>query len=230
MRSRIEIDEEVRKLIETAHTEAWEVLNAYRDVLDDLVVELLDKETLNRKDLKRIFSRVEKRPRLTAFNDFGGRVPSDKPPVKTRAELAKERGESWPPVQEQPPTPVGTMPGAGDLPGGPPHGNGNPLPTPNGSGPSGVPGYGDFPQQPGQYGRPTSGQPGGQPASGDSHQGPPNYGQPFGWMPVTSPSSHSAESWRSSAWESPGGEKANTTGVEQFPEQPPTSEDENHQR
>ena len=36
-----EIDEEVRKLIEAAHTEAWEILNTYRDVLDDLVFELL---------------------------------------------------------------------------------------------------------------------------------------------------------------------------------------------
>jgi cell division protease FtsH len=88
-----EIDEEVRALIEAAHTEAWEVLNTYRDVLDELVVELLDKETLQRKDLERIFSRVEKRPRITAFNDFGERVPSDKPPIKTRGELAIERGE-----------------------------------------------------------------------------------------------------------------------------------------
>ncbi len=116
-----EIDEEVRKLIEAAHTEAWDVLNTYRDVLDDLVIELLDKETLQRKDLERIFSRVEKRPRITAFNEFGGRTPSDKPPIKTPGELAIERGEPWPPVKEEPaPTPVGTAAGAGDLPGGPP--------------------------------------------------------------------------------------------------------------
>ena len=42
-----EIDEEVRKLIEAAHTEAWEILNTYRDVLDDLAFELLEKETLH---------------------------------------------------------------------------------------------------------------------------------------------------------------------------------------
>ena len=52
-----EIDEEVRKLIEAAHTEAWEILNTYRDVLDELVFELLEKETLTRKDLERIFGR-----------------------------------------------------------------------------------------------------------------------------------------------------------------------------
>src|SRR5687768_15059729 len=82
-----EIDEEVRKLIEAAHTEAWEILNTYRDVLDDLVFELLEKETLTRKDLERVFGSVEKRPRITAFNDFGGRTPSDKPPILTPAEL-----------------------------------------------------------------------------------------------------------------------------------------------
>src|SRR5205807_1575732 len=104
-----EIDEEVRALIEAAHTEAWGVLNQYRDVLDELVLELLDRETLQRNDLSRIFARVEKRPRITEFNDFGGRTPSDQPTVKTRGELAKERGEPWPPVSDKP-TPVGPVP------------------------------------------------------------------------------------------------------------------------
>ncbi|WP_072803015.1 ATP-dependent zinc metalloprotease FtsH [Rhodococcoides yunnanense] len=92
-----EIDEEVRNLIEAAHTEAWAILNEYRDVLDILATELLERETLTRKDLEKIFTSVTKRPRITAFNDFGERVPSDKPPVKTPRELALERGESWPP-------------------------------------------------------------------------------------------------------------------------------------
>jgi cell division protease FtsH len=159
-----EIDEEVRALIEAAHTEAWEVLNTYRDVLDELVVELLDRETLQRKDLERIFSRVEKRPRITAFNDFGERVPSDKPPVKTRGELAMERGEPWPPIQEEPePTPVGAVGGAKDL----------PKEAGNGALPNGLPPSSYNPQ--GTYGkdRPSS--------------GPPNYGAPPGWRPATAP-------------------------------------------
>jgi cell division protease FtsH len=45
---------------------------------------------------------VEKRPRITAFNDFGGRTPSDKPPIKTAGELAKERGEPWPQPEPEP--------------------------------------------------------------------------------------------------------------------------------
>ena len=40
------IDEEVKRLIEAAHDEAWEVLVEYRDVLDNLVLQLLEKETL----------------------------------------------------------------------------------------------------------------------------------------------------------------------------------------
>lgn len=91
-----EIDEEVRKLIEAAHTEAWEILTEYRDVLDTLAGELLEKETLHRPELESIFADVEKRPRLTMFDDFGGRIPSDKPPIKTPGELAIERGEPWP--------------------------------------------------------------------------------------------------------------------------------------
>jgi cell division protease FtsH len=207
-----EIDEEVRALIEAAHTEAWDILNTYRDVLDDLVVELLERETLHRKDLQRVFNRVEKRPRITAFNDFGGRTPSDKPPIKTAGELAKERGEPWPPVQpEREPTPVGVAPGADDLPGGPPH----PLPGhpgPNGAGPH--PGYPAGASNGAATGHPAPGQPvpgpgfppysqpyplpprgsggpqgpgsgGGLPNSGPPNSGPPNYGAPPGWRPAT---------------------------------------------
>ncbi|MFV0495352.1 ATP-dependent zinc metalloprotease FtsH [Mycobacterium sp.] len=97
-----EIDEEVRKLIEAAHTEAWEILSEYRDVLDSLAGELLEKETLHRPELETIFAAVEKRPRLTMFDDFGGRTPSDKPPIKTPGELAIERGEPWPQPAPEP--------------------------------------------------------------------------------------------------------------------------------
>jgi cell division protease FtsH len=97
-----DIDDEVRKLIEAAHTEAWEILTDYRDVLDTLAGELLEKETLHRSELQGIFANVQKRPRLTIFDDFGGRIPSDKPPIKTPGELAIERGEPWPPPVAEP--------------------------------------------------------------------------------------------------------------------------------
>jgi cell division protease FtsH len=182
-----EIDEEVRALIEAAHTEAWEILNTYRDILDELVVELLERETLQRKDLERVFSRVEKRPRITAFNDFGGRTPSDKPPIKTAGELAKERGEPWPPKRE--PTPVGVAPGADDLPGGPPHAPPG-HPGPNGAGPR--PGYPAGMVNGGTSGQPVQPAPYSPPYPRNS-SGPPNYGAPPGWRPATEPP---APSWR----------------------------------
>jgi cell division protease FtsH len=200
-----EIDEEVRALIEAAHTEAWGVLNQYRDVLDDLVIELLDRETLQRKDLARIFDRVQKRPRITEFNDFGGRTPSDKPPVKTRRELATERGEPWPSPEDMP-TPVGTVPapvpGQLDL-GAGANGGTNGVHTgngqPNGQPANGQPGYGQQPQ-PGY--NPAGNQPYGNhnPAGdGSGTSGPPYYGAPPGWTPATTPP---GQAWTPS-WERP---------------------------
>jgi cell division protease FtsH len=158
-----EIDEEVRKLIEAAHTEAWEILNTYRDVLDNLVLEVIEKETLVRKDLERIFAKVQKRPRITTFNDFGGRTPSDKPPIKTPGELAEERGEPWPPVQEAPePTPVGAARGNTST--------------------SASNGAGKYGQSQSSQGYQT-GQQSQQPRSAV----PPNYGAPPGWTPATAP-------------------------------------------
>jgi cell division protease FtsH len=84
-----EIDAEVRGLIESAHDEAWEILVEYRDVLDNMVLELMEKETLSTTDMARICERVVKRPPLAPYNGFGKRAPSDKPPVLTPAEIAK---------------------------------------------------------------------------------------------------------------------------------------------
>jgi cell division protease FtsH len=49
------IDDEVRKLIDTAHHEAYEILVENRDVLDELVTELLVRETLDKHDVEAIF-------------------------------------------------------------------------------------------------------------------------------------------------------------------------------
>ncbi|AUI62156.1 ATP-dependent zinc metalloprotease FtsH [Amycolatopsis sp. BJA-103] len=238
-----EIDEEVRKLIETAHTEAWHVLSTYRDVLDELVIELLEKETLTRKDLERIFATVEKRPHITIFNEFGERKPSDKPPIKTPGELAMERGEPWPPPEEkkeqpvlQPaPTPVGTAQGGGDLPGGPPYAapvpppdpNANPYAPPqpgaypNGGRPNGGPnGTGHWPQAYGgqQPGGPAGGYQGG-PVGG-----PPNYGAPPGWTPATQPGGQPNQPWR------PAEDRPRDTWFGGEPGQPGGQQDEGQQR
>jgi len=82
------IDEEVRRLIESAHDEAWEILVQYRDVLDDLVLQLMEKETLSRDAVMQIFEPVQKRPVRGSYTGYGKRLPSDRPPVLTKKELA----------------------------------------------------------------------------------------------------------------------------------------------
>ncbi|HEV2375707.1 MAG TPA: ATP-dependent zinc metalloprotease FtsH [Streptosporangiaceae bacterium] len=87
------IDEEVRRLIESAHDEAWEILVQYREVLDDLVLNLVDKETLSREEVLRIFAPIQKRPSRGSYTGYGKRVPSDRPPVLTPKELALTAAE-----------------------------------------------------------------------------------------------------------------------------------------
>ncbi|NMO89112.1 ATP-dependent zinc metalloprotease FtsH [Actinomycetospora sp. TBRC 11914] len=206
-----EIDEEVRKLIEAAHTEAWEILNTHRDALDSLTAELIEHETLQRKDLERLFASVTKRPRITAFNDFGERTPSDRPPIKTRREIATERGEPWPPEDERQPARVGASNGhAGQ------NGSTQAGPAQNGSTQNGAPSGWGAPNTP-PVGTPAAGgsdqsrQGGDQSGRGAGGWGipdvyrtgnssqppssvPPNYGAPPGWTPATTP--------RGTSWES----------------------------
>jgi cell division protease FtsH len=82
------IDEEVRRLIEAAHDEAFEVLVQYRDVLDDLVLRLMDRETLSKDEVLDVFAPVRKRPSRGSWNGTGRRRPSDRPPVLTPQEVA----------------------------------------------------------------------------------------------------------------------------------------------
>jgi cell division protease FtsH len=76
-----DIDNEVRGLIEGAHDEAWEILVQYRNELDALVRELVEKETLTKDDLERILAPVRKRQPHNTFSGFGKRTPSDRPPI-----------------------------------------------------------------------------------------------------------------------------------------------------
>ena len=82
------IDEEIKRMIEAAHDEAWEVLVEYRDVLDNLVLQLLEHETLSRKQVLEVFAPVQKRPARGTYTGYGKRLPSDRPPVMSPKELA----------------------------------------------------------------------------------------------------------------------------------------------
>ena len=81
------IDEEVRALIETAHDEAFSILEENREALDELVLRLLDKETIGKEEIAEIFAAVRVQPPRPIDN--GPRMPSDIPPVLTAAELAQ---------------------------------------------------------------------------------------------------------------------------------------------
>ena len=85
------VDQEVRRFIEAAHDEAWYALNDNRDVLDRLVLELLEHETLNAKELEEIFADVQRRPVRPTWLSSEDRPISAIPPVRTPAEEAAEQ-------------------------------------------------------------------------------------------------------------------------------------------
>jgi cell division protease FtsH len=100
------VDEEVRKLIDAAHDEAYLAINDNRDLLDHLVLELLEKETLNAAELAHMFARIEKVPERPTWLSSEARQLSDRPPVMTPAEVeaSKQNGHGHlpPPVPADP--------------------------------------------------------------------------------------------------------------------------------
>ena len=85
-----EIDAEVRDLIEGAHDEAWEILVQYRDVLDEMVLELVEKETLGKADLERILGAGAQAPAAQHLHRASASArPSDRPPVEIPPSLRK---------------------------------------------------------------------------------------------------------------------------------------------
>ena len=134
------VDEETKKLLATAHQEAFDILEENRDVLDSLVLELLDKETLDKAaDRARSSCRCAAAP-------SGRRGPARPTGVRPRSPRSRSprRSGPAPPSTASPrartaprrtPTPqeggvVVTPPGpGGDVHGDPPVGGTEP-PTP----------------------------------------------------------------------------------------------------
>jgi cell division protease FtsH len=75
------IDEEVRSLIETAHQEAYEILVNNRDILDRLVLELLEKETLDKGEVEAVFADLRLRSPRPAWTGSTLRQPDVRGPV-----------------------------------------------------------------------------------------------------------------------------------------------------
>ena len=75
------VDREIRALIENAHQEAYEILVANREILDDLVEVLLEKETLLKDEIELIFKKVRLVSKRPAWTGSDSRKPSNQPPV-----------------------------------------------------------------------------------------------------------------------------------------------------
>ncbi|CAN2245169.1 ATP-dependent zinc metalloprotease FtsH [Candidatus Planktophila versatilis] len=75
------VDAEIRKLIETAHQEAYDILEANRTILDEMVIKLLEIETLNKEEIAQIFAKVRSWPNRPAWTGSETRTPSATPPV-----------------------------------------------------------------------------------------------------------------------------------------------------
>ncbi len=88
------VDEEVRRLIENAHDEAWEILVENRDVLDALVLQLLERETLDKAEVAAIFTPVQKLPQRPVWLSSDRRPVSDRPPVSSPKEHSGANGSS----------------------------------------------------------------------------------------------------------------------------------------
>jgi cell division protease FtsH len=87
------VDQEIRSLIEEAHQEAYDILVENRSILDALVEELMDKETLHKEEIEVIFKHVAARPKRPAWTGSAERIPSRVPPVaiKKKAEVKEEK-------------------------------------------------------------------------------------------------------------------------------------------
>ena len=151
------IDQEVANLIKTAHQEAFDVLDENRDVLDELVRQLFEHETLDKEHVARIFEPLRKRPRRPAWTGSPHRQPSDVPPID--------------PPERRVPEPAA-------IPAGPGPYNGQPGPW---NQPPAQPG----PWQPGPPVGPWGQQPPG-PYDQPPQQGPAPWNQP-GWPPPQPP-------------------------------------------
>jgi cell division protease FtsH len=126
------VDEEVKKILTTAHQEAFDIVEENRDVLDALVLALLDRETLDKEEVAAIFEPLRRRPHRPAWTGSPDRVPSTIPPIEIPQEIRdRARVNGTEPEEES--APVLTPPGAGgDVHGDPalnPPSAGSDLPT-----------------------------------------------------------------------------------------------------
>jgi cell division protease FtsH len=97
------VDEEVRRLIDQAHDEAYAILNENRDVLDRLALELLERETLNQAEIAQVFADIRKRDVRAVWLSKDSRPVSTVPPVVTDKERRDAQAANEPAPETVPP-------------------------------------------------------------------------------------------------------------------------------
>ncbi len=117
------IDQETKNLLAEAHQEAFDILVENRDVLDQLVLALMDRETLDKAEVAEVFVPLRRRTNRPAWTGSPDRIPSDLPPVefvkKNGASLSLEK-EPQGGLMISPPGPGGDLAGDPAIDGGKP--------------------------------------------------------------------------------------------------------------
>src|ERR687897_852437 len=98
-----DIEEAVSKLIGNAHQEAFDILTENRDVLDDLVRALFEKETLDREEVAVVFQPLKLWPKRPAWTGSDTPVPSTRPPVTPPPPSVNGNGNGHHPGAQLPP-------------------------------------------------------------------------------------------------------------------------------
>jgi cell division protease FtsH len=128
------VDQEVSRLISNAHQEAFDILDENREVLDNLVRALFERETLDRAEVAEVFKPLKRWPRRPAWTGSDSRVPSALPPVTPPPAIHGSTNGHRPPSDSDipaggAPLPPGHSPVPPQLPGDPGAGNpGQPYP------------------------------------------------------------------------------------------------------
>lgn len=76
-----QVDKEVAALIDCAMQEAWQIISQNRKILDDLVLALLEHETLHEAEIAKIFENLIKLPEREPFLSSTNRPFSTQPPI-----------------------------------------------------------------------------------------------------------------------------------------------------
>jgi len=103
------VDEETKKLLGSAHQEAFDILEENRDVLDTLVLALMEKETLDKQQIATIFEALRRRPIRPAWTGSPNREPSAIPPI----DVPKSAVNGTEPKEESEAAVILTPPGSG---------------------------------------------------------------------------------------------------------------------